>query len=886
MLAEFLNFFSAHRAVKIIFFYLLSATSIAASDDFDFLRPSEVSLMGSVDAELLAQEVAQRRNRVQFFRDVAGLTDKRLWLLGGAAASFVHYVRWDLLREAGDLSFKRNKFNYNRVQIFRSHQDYDLVIDGDQSDAQKLKSQLESRYPNSHFDVFCLRYELPNRPAILDRHFQNQNSDSHSLGMLELSESPEGESVIRSASDWENQKDPSFLSDAARGLITLYLRSQHHQTLRALENKNPPVLAAIRTVIKALEFGLTLSKKDFEAIKSLIQSHDYKPSDYLDYWMNKHGQKLITRSIDHARGFALAKELGLDKFIKRFNIDELFRLYLDKQPLKPGKTTFSQEGSYHVTHDTTRFPVYENITFGPTLRPNVFISRQHSPGERAQHGNGFYILEGDDTAYHNTDHVVHLVVSGNEWLTGYTHNNRRLGVIKDLNSLKLRDVDDTSYREKYFDGGESVANADTMSGALFGHVLMGQLFMGRVGSSLSPHLAARLTKPLLSKVVFSGIIGASLLGIWLTFDHGVYGGGLTRSALHSAHVNLLETFRLNYFDKEELARLKSVSSQLEAMMSLASQIKQKPNGEEVFTKEALFLLKQISLPFDNMVNSQKIAPLADAITLRAAEIIRDATQDLHPEIKADLIQYLLGSRYLYRLETRLKLIEMIVQLSADSKKVSDMTMKIFSSSFAGLSSYDRNEFLKRNAAKIAASDDDGLFRLVVDHLSLDDVLKVHHEKMISAKTLDDFIKSFVPLRSVSGRFGVVYSDSLLLKKRENLNEFIEKFSPNTSQLINYLQVGFEPSPSESTVDSIMIIHEAALNAAQSEEDRVKAISPAVTTDPKVWPIYLKKLQELKDSSRKSLQPVGLILESYDSCFSSLKALQVSVPTAKKLSSAG
>ncbi|MEK7355273.1 MAG: hypothetical protein AAB250_02410, partial [Bdellovibrionota bacterium] len=94
---------------------------------------SEAKPAHKIDPAKLAKEIASRVDRVAEFKwihEQAAQDGIRVWLFGGTAAAFAHYVSWDLKREAGDESFQKSRFDYDYTNIFRSTQDLDIVVDG------------------------------------------------------------------------------------------------------------------------------------------------------------------------------------------------------------------------------------------------------------------------------------------------------------------------------------------------------------------------------------------------------------------------------------------------------------------------------------------------------------------------------------------------------------------------------------------------------------------------------------------------------------------------------------------------------------------------------------------------------------------------------------
>lgn len=169
----------------------------------------------------LGSEISGRRNRVAEFRlirELAAQRGLRVWLFGGTAASFAHYVKWDLLREHGDLRFQSLRFDYDYTNIFQSTQDLDIVVDGSAKMAGSFESLLKVQFPyffgkkQATWEVRSLREPQGGKGGLLgDFGFMNQNTDSNSTGMIELTDPPPGESVVRDLREWDDPLEPLFL---------------------------------------------------------------------------------------------------------------------------------------------------------------------------------------------------------------------------------------------------------------------------------------------------------------------------------------------------------------------------------------------------------------------------------------------------------------------------------------------------------------------------------------------------------------------------------------------------------------------------------------------------------------------------------------------------
>src|SRR5262249_46768242 len=155
-----------------------------------------------------------RRERVpefQFIKEEAERRGLRVWLFGGTAAGYAHYVKWDVLRELGDVRFQPNRFDYDYTNIYRSTQDLDIVVDGSAQDAAAFEQELKSRFPHflgskaAGWEVRSIKEARGDKGGLLgDFGFMNQHTDSNSTGMVELTDPAKGEAVVRDIRDFDN----------------------------------------------------------------------------------------------------------------------------------------------------------------------------------------------------------------------------------------------------------------------------------------------------------------------------------------------------------------------------------------------------------------------------------------------------------------------------------------------------------------------------------------------------------------------------------------------------------------------------------------------------------------------------------------------------------
>jgi len=341
----------------------------------------------------------------------------RVWLFGGTAASYLHYVRWDLARIQGLAPLKPERFDYDFTNIFRSTQDIDLVIDGSSKEAREFEFALAQRFPHflgekiNHWEVRTL-YQVIDSPglptykeALLDdADFQNQNTDSQSIGMIEITSPPSGEARVRDLRSW-NQFPGIFLKDTATGVIHFMRSKTHFETSRAKLGQNPEILSVLRALVKAFQFDLKFSADDLEEMKKII--NHFEPENLVEPIARKRvidtAKKLVFHAINLETAFDQMNELGLrSKLIQLENssVEGALTWWLNREPLKSfslgqgsGKTA-RELGITIVSHETKDFLAMESITRTNAGEPNAFISRSDVIGESAVYGDGFYTTIG------------------------------------------------------------------------------------------------------------------------------------------------------------------------------------------------------------------------------------------------------------------------------------------------------------------------------------------------------------------------------------------------------------------------------------------------------------------------------------------------------------
>ena len=394
------------------------------------LGPVAIAASPSLTEDELVREISARMDRVpqfKFIRDEAKKLGVKVYLFGGTAAGFAHYVRWDLLREKGDQSYLKAFFDYDFFSIYRSTQDLDIVVDGPRDKAAELGNRLREKYPSfqgskEQWEVRLLRETVGEKRALLgDADFNKQHSDSNSTGLIELTRS--GEPLVRDLRAWD-EPHSRFLDDIVQGKITYYFSSEHETTARYQMGKNPPIFSVIRYLTKAFQYGLELRPEDLVTVKRIIDAFDpanpgrgikLDANDF-EYWMHgneskvSNAKKLFQHAIDIERAWDTLEELGLrQKLIalktrSKLEGTDTLAVMMSREPLRSrplgsgnGKTA-AELGIEYVAHETRTPLALESITRSKQGWVNAFISRNGHAGEAAAYGDGFYTKIGNEGA--------------------------------------------------------------------------------------------------------------------------------------------------------------------------------------------------------------------------------------------------------------------------------------------------------------------------------------------------------------------------------------------------------------------------------------------------------------------------------------------------------
>ena len=385
-------------------------------------RTTTESPRSGITKEQLTEHVSKTITKVpefEYIREEAEKMGLRVWLFGGTASSFLHYTKWDLARSRGLMDLQEDRFDYDFTNIFRSTQDLDIVVDGTVENAREFQSRIAQRYPHflgnkaAKWEVRTLNHRMgtPGQPgfkeALLnDADFNNQNTDSNSVGMVELTKSKD--SVVRDLRHWKGKESP-FLEDAVNNRIRFFRSAKHSTTSRAKAGENPEILSVLRLLVKAFQYELDFSDKDLEEMKAVIAEFDATSITNPNALrrIQDTAKKLVQHAVNIEYAMDTLDSLGLRQKLMSMGDKEeedSFAWWLNKEPLRSKEVgtgqgrTASELGIDVVAHETYTFTAHESITRAHSGEPNVLISRKNAVGEEAVYGDGFYTRLGTEGA--------------------------------------------------------------------------------------------------------------------------------------------------------------------------------------------------------------------------------------------------------------------------------------------------------------------------------------------------------------------------------------------------------------------------------------------------------------------------------------------------------
>ena len=237
--------------------------------------------------------------------------------------------------------------------------------------------------------------------------------------------------VFRDLFSWD-EEESAFLKDVSSARITFLYSKTHNETTRYKEGKNPPIFAAVRYLAKLAQYELKGLKEDLDLIKEIIKETDWSSvqnNSYVKYKLEEFGKKVLLNAPNLEYAWNLLEDTGLRKKLiemdrHRIQDQDTLSWWMNKEPLrsknvglgrgrraeeiflnqmdenadKSADKNADKNGEIILSHETSDFKAYENITRSSRGEANAFISRRESVGESALLGDGFYTELGFEGA--------------------------------------------------------------------------------------------------------------------------------------------------------------------------------------------------------------------------------------------------------------------------------------------------------------------------------------------------------------------------------------------------------------------------------------------------------------------------------------------------------
>lgn len=431
-------------------------------------------------------EVSSRQSRVEEFRFIKEtakkLGIKNVYMFGGTAAAWAHYVRWDMRRELDIDQLQAERFDYDYTNIFRANQDFDLVVDATVEQASELEKLIQAKFnyfsgTRASWEVRLLNEKRKDKDSLFSFDFQSQHTDSHSTGLINMMDCEDH--CILDIRDFENPQN-SFLMDVFEAKLRFYFSKEHSKTSRFKKGLNPPIISVVRYFTKAVQYQLEMREEDIKKLEEII--FKFKPrskykSGYVYRWLQKNAKKLIVNAINMEYAQKLIEETGLKKKLLELsnaNEKDSVSWWLNKEALKSyplgrgtGKTAAELFGNNRntpiiVAHETNSFEAFESITKSHTGKANVLISRKGVSGEAAAYGDGHYVRLGRQGARGTGLTIRYRLNPNARHKTDFTYNSDYL-IIKNKAALEViyenMNLSPSEYFEKIL-GGLSFDKSD------------------------------------------------------------------------------------------------------------------------------------------------------------------------------------------------------------------------------------------------------------------------------------------------------------------------------------------------------------------------------------------------------------------------------------------
>lgn len=365
--------------------------------------------VSKVTEKQLTQQVYFTLKEVLEFSEIESIANAlgvRVWIYGDAASNLLHYVKSQLQNRSPQ---KADEF----IHIFNTTEEILLSVDGSNEQINQMEAFIHERltYASEQYSYSWKIKRLQDQ-SFIERDSLIQDTDSQSIGMIEISHSPK-EPIIRDINR-SSQGQSLFLRDAVQDRIT-YL-----EPIVAYPDSSL-ILPVLKFLTNAFRYHLRISAPDWLRLKETAQKFDPNQNISTDL-RNKIGtaaKKLILQANDLEATINGLDQLGLREKLIAFGNPrekESFAWWLNREPLRSLTLNKDRKGRtarhlriLKVAHKTTHFSSSQSITKNLNGLANVFISRKNSIGETASYGDGFYTYL-EDSSFRVTGFITRFEV--------------------------------------------------------------------------------------------------------------------------------------------------------------------------------------------------------------------------------------------------------------------------------------------------------------------------------------------------------------------------------------------------------------------------------------------------------------------------------------------
>ena len=397
--------------MKLIFSSFLNLALVAGTYSFSPMASAEATeekqiekLSNPIQAgqalefEKILEANLQKVEEFRFIRQWAQKKGVPAYLFGGAATAFGVYSRWNKEHAEGLRRFSDERFDFKVSNIFHFNQDVDVLIDASVELAAELQNELDTHFPYqkttggktiSIWEIRPLRHAIGLKPKVIgNTDFQNQNTDSNSTGLIEITDPKEGISRVQDLRSFRPEEG-RFLHDLMEGRISYYNTALHNKTSRATA-ANPITISALRFLIKLYEYDLVTDRESLKNALTILKKTNFPQIKSVRgsmRWIEKNGPKLLDNAVDVEKAWLLLKQMDLLKELSIFGPAEdqtSVAWLMKRKPLMSYPISESvpegqkTSGSLGITQGYLRldsFKDFERLRMGAIYSPNLLSDK-------------------------------------------------------------------------------------------------------------------------------------------------------------------------------------------------------------------------------------------------------------------------------------------------------------------------------------------------------------------------------------------------------------------------------------------------------------------------------------------------------------------------------